>query len=152
MFNTEKFKDDIEYASFDYWCDYNYLVSHPKYTGEEGRNKIFTYEEEWLDDDQEEEEEEERYSSSKEETWFVPEKDYQTFFDKLYKLDQVCDDVEPVEIEVQVHWWEDDLHFDVRWSDLDDELSGEMRGISGSSVFAANMSYWCYESDSEDED
>ena len=151
MFNTKEFKNDIDDASFDYWCDYNYLVSHPKSTWEEGRNKIFSYEEEWLDDDQEEEEEE---NWSKEETWFVPEKDYQTFFDKTYKLDQELDDVEPVEIEVQVRAWEEQYDkFDIRWSDLDDELCGEKSGISNRSLFAMSMSYWIpEESDSEDED
>ena len=51
MFNTEAFKNSIAFHSCEYWAEYNYLVSHPKYPKE----KLFTYEEEWFDDDQEDE-------------------------------------------------------------------------------------------------
>ncbi len=50
-------------------------------------------------------------------------------------------------------WEEQYDKFDIRWSDLDDELSGEKCGISNRSLFAMSMSYWIpEESDSEDED
>lgn len=31
----------------NFWIDYNYLVSHPKYI----ENTLYLYKEEWLDDD-----------------------------------------------------------------------------------------------------
>ncbi len=41
------FNELIE-ESTNFWIDYNYLVSHPK----DISNKIYTYEEEWLDEDE----------------------------------------------------------------------------------------------------